>query len=188
MAMHFVFETWIKSTFCHWAFYTISKLMHGCLEKWNFSSQVKLISHIKLKRKIPYLCVLMYYSLCKLYLLSISSERYPVSFFEIFFYFKFLYQVSWHGLFSQQLDQLTREVKLIDEDMKRVKEMIATHNRQYPLPVPLTLPGAERLLVNDVVMISDIVWFILHSANLVPKTSGLLVSRWAAGETLGWWN
>lgn len=73
------------------------------------------------------------------------------------------------AFFSQQLDQLTREVKLIDEDMKRVKEMIATHNRQYPLPVPLTLPGAERLLVNDVVMITDIVWFILHSANLVPK-------------------
>lgn len=67
------------------------------------------------------------------------------------------------SLSSQQLDQLTREVKLIDEDMKRVKEMIASHNRQYPPPVPLTLPGAERLLVNDVVMMSDIVWFIFHS-------------------------
>ena len=43
-------------------------------------------------------------------------------------------------------------MKLIDEDMKRVTEMITNHNRQYPLTVPLlTLPGAERLLVGEVV-------------------------------------
>ena len=29
--------------------------------------------------------------------------------------------------------------------------MIASHNRQYPIPVPLTLPGAERLIVGEVV-------------------------------------
>ena len=65
-------------------------------------------------------------------------------------------------IFLKQLDQLTREVKLIDEDMKRVKEMIASHNRQYPLPVPLTLPGAERLLVSDVVCVMFLfVWSII---------------------------
>lgn len=61
----------------------------------------------------------------------------------------FLSQVKRHK--QEQLDQLTREVKLIDEDMKRVSEMIASHNRQYSKPAPLTLlPGAERLMAGEV--------------------------------------
>lgn len=58
-------------------------------------------------------------------------------------------------------------MKLIDEDMKRVTEMITNHNRQYPLTVPLlTLPGAERLLVGEVVCLKGKGFpsypFILH--------------------------
>lgn len=31
--------------------------------------------------------------------------------------------------------------------------MIVSHNRQYPIPAPLTLPGAERLMIGEVVCV-----------------------------------
>lgn len=34
--------------------------------------------------------------------------------------------------------------------------MIVSHNRQYPIPAPLTLPGAERLMIGEVVCVKKI--------------------------------
>lgn len=40
-----------------------------------------------------------------------------------------------------------------------LQEMIASHNRQYPIPAPLTLPGAERLMIGEVVCVKKhVVW------------------------------
>ena len=40
--------------------------------------------------------------------------------------------------------------------------MIASHNRQYPIPAPLILLGAERLMMGEVVCVRT------HRLDLLP--------------------
>ncbi|XP_048587008.1 E3 ubiquitin-protein ligase COP1-like isoform X2 [Nematostella vectensis] len=60
----------------------------------------------------------------------------------------FLLQVKRHK--QEQLDQLTQEIKLIDEDMVKVKDMIEEHQRQYSALSLLNLPMVDKSIFSEV--------------------------------------
>lgn len=61
-------------------------------------------------------------------------------------------------------------------------EMIASHNRQYPMPVPLTLPGAERLMISDVVCTACNTWLIFFILQCIC----LWLKNWFRAGTHMW--